>query len=324
MAGFRKSGVRRTRRQLLQSAPLLGAALVVGWRRPGLAQSQKLEQMRIFIGSNPSFGSIMIAEEKGFFANEGLPVQVTKFASGSTAIDAFRAGRGDMVCAGDLPSLRLWQQAGVGVCPEANYGELNVIVAKKSITKPADLQNKKLGTIIGSTSEYLARRYLAAGGVDYKRVEFINLTPAGMVTGLVRGDIDAFACFQPFGWRAIKADHDSHIVTVTAPYFREWLLVNTTPEYARSHDREIIAFLKALSRSAKWIPANLDEATQIIAKSLSMDDPETVKMMLQVIDWEVTSTQKLRADMEQLGDFFGVPVAWDKSFDSRFLAQLKT
>src|SRR5690606_29365986 len=148
---------------------------------------------------------------------------------------------------------------------------------------PADLVNKKLGTIIGSTSEYLARRYLAAGGVDYKKVEFINLTPAGMVTGLVRGDIDAFACFQPFGWRAIKADPGSHIVTVTAPYFREWLLVNTTPGYAKSHEREIVAFLKALDRSAKWIPANLDEATQIIAKSLNMDDKETVKMMLQVI-----------------------------------------
>src|SRR5579883_1762935 len=280
MTGIVANGPRVGRRQLLKWSGMAGVTLIAGQGCPALAQAQKLEQMKIFIGSNPSFGSIMIADEKGFFEGEGLPVQVTKFASGSTAIDAFRAGRGDLVCAGDLPSLRLWEKGGVALCPEANYGELNVLVAKKTITKPADLEGKKLGTIIGSTSEYLARRYLASGGVDYKRVQIINLTPAGMVTGLVRGDIDAFTCFQPFGWRAIKADPDARIVTATAPFFREWLLVNTTPEYAKAHNREIIAFLKALNKSANWIPEHLDEATQIIAKSLGMDDRDTVKMML--------------------------------------------
>ena len=101
-------------------------------------QGSKLGPTKVFIGSNPSFGGIMIADQKKFFDQEGLAVELTYFASGATAVDAFRAGRGDIVGAGDLPSLRLWQQNGVGLCPLANYGDLSVVVAKKSIAKPAD------------------------------------------------------------------------------------------------------------------------------------------------------------------------------------------
>jgi ABC-type nitrate/sulfonate/bicarbonate transport system substrate-binding protein len=285
-------------------------------------QARKLEPVKVFTGSNPSFGAVMVGVDKGLFQAEGLPVELTKFASGATAVDAFRAGRGDIVVAGDLPSLRLWQQGGMAICPEANYGDLNVVVAKKSIAKPADLRNKKLGTIIGSTSEYLAKSYLAAGGVDPKEVTFINLTPPGMVTGLVRGDIDAFACFQPFGWRAVDADAGSHILTTTAPYFQEWLIANTTPQYAKSHQAELVAFLRGLDKAGKWIRQNGEEATKLIAKNLGMDDTGTVTRLLQNIDWSIAYTPKFRADIEKLGKFFEVPIDWNKNFAPEFLAQL--
>jgi ABC-type nitrate/sulfonate/bicarbonate transport system substrate-binding protein len=315
-----QSAASRSRRDFMVAAASIGLASTLPTF--AVAQTTKLAQMRIFIGSNPSFGAIMIGEQKGFFDKEGLPVEVTYFASGATAVDAFRAGRGHVVGAGDLPSLRLWQQDGVGVCPIANYGDLSVVVAKKSISRPADLRNKKVGILLGATVEYFAKLYLASGGLDLKDIDVINLRPMEMVTGLVRGDIDAFVVFQPFGWMATKADPDAHIVTTATPYFREWLVVNTTPEYAKAHLAELNALVKALDRAGKWITNNMDEATQLIGKSLRMDDLATVRMMLQTIDWGIAYTKKFRADMERLGGFFGVPIDWQKNFDSAPLATL--
>jgi ABC-type nitrate/sulfonate/bicarbonate transport system substrate-binding protein len=310
------------RRNFLQSTGLAALALALGVSRDAAAQPQQLRQVRIFTGSNPSFGAVYVGVDKGFFQAEGLPVELTKFASGATAVDAFRAGRGDVVVAGDLPSLRLWQQGGVAICPEANYGDLNVIVAKKSIAKPADLRNKKLGTLMGSTSEYLAKSYLASGGVDHKEITFINLTPPGMVTGLLRGDIDAFACFQPFGWRAVDADASNHILTTTAPYFQEWLIANTTPQFAKSHPAELVALLRGLDKAGKWLQQNSDEATKMIAKNLGMDDTKTVSRMLQNIDWNIAYTGQFRSDIERLGKFFGLPIDWSKTFHPEPLARL--
>jgi ABC-type nitrate/sulfonate/bicarbonate transport system substrate-binding protein len=310
------------RRTFLKTASIGSVAVTLGSRQSVLAQTNRLEPMSIFIGTTPHFGNIVVGSEKGFFEKEGLQVQVTNFASGATAVDAFRAGQGHLVVAGDLPSLRLWKQGGIGLCPQANYGELSIIVAKKSINKPADLRNKKVGVLVGSTSEYFVKLYLASGGIDYKEIDAINLRPAEMVTGLVRGDIDAFVIWQPFGWRALEADSNAHIVTTGAPYFHEWEMVNTMPEYAKTHSSEIVAFLRGLDQAGKWIPANLNEAAQIVAKSLRMDDVGIAKRMLEKIDWNIAYTRKFRSDMDRVGAFVGIPIEWSKMFEARFLAQL--
>ena len=310
------------RRAFLKSASIGSVAVTLGTRRSAFAQGKKLQEMSIFIGTTPHFGNVIVGAEKGFFENEGLPVKVTNFASGSTAVDAFRAGQGHLVVAGDMPSLRLWKQGGIGLCAQANYGELSIIVAKKSINNPADLRGKKVGVLVGSTSEYFAKLYLASGGLDYKDIDVINLRPAEMVTGLVRGDIDAFVIWQPFGWRAVEADSNAHIVTTGAPYFHEWEMVNTMPEYAKTHPEEIVAFLRGLDRAGKWIPDNSNEAAQIVAKSLRMDDVGIAKRMLEKIDWNIAYTHKFRSDMDRIGNFVGIPVDWNKMFDAKFLAQL--
>jgi ABC-type nitrate/sulfonate/bicarbonate transport system substrate-binding protein len=310
------------RRGFLCGATSGGLGTIISGLRTARGQSKTLAPIKLFIGSNPAWGNLMVGTEKGFFEKEGVPVEITYFASGATAVDAFRAGRGHLVGAGDLPSLRLWQQGGLGICPQANYGDLSVVVAKKSVTRPADLRGKKIGVLTGSTVEYFAKLYLASGGVDYKEVEVVNLRPMEMVTGFVRGDIDAFVIFQPFGWRAIQADPNAHIVTTAEPFFREWLVVNATPEYARAHKQELVAFLKGLDQAGKWITANMDEATQIVAKSLRMDDVATVKMMLHSVNWNIAYTRKFRSDMGKVAEFFQVPIDWAKNFDTEFLAQL--
>lgn len=310
------------RRTLLKTAGMAGAAFATGSFQTAGAQGKKLEDMSIFIGTTPHFGNIIVGAEKGFYKKEGLSAQITNFASGATAIDAFRAGRGNLVVAGDLPSLRLWKQGGVGICPQSNYGELSIIVAKKSITKPADFKGKKVGVLIGSTSEYFTKLYLASGNVGYKDIDVINLRPAEMVTGLVRGDIDAFVIWQPFGWRAVDADPDAHILTAGAPFFHEWEMVNTTPEYAAEHGAEIAAFLRGLDAAGKWMVNNLDESAQIVGKSLRMDDTKIVKQMLEKIDWSIAYTKNFQSDMDKLSQFLGMGIDWKTMFDSKFLAQL--
>ena len=60
----------------------------------------------------------------------------------------------------------------------------------------------------------------------------------------------------------------------------------------------------------------------MIAKSLRMDDLATVKMMLQTIDWNIAYTRKFRSDMDNLAEFFNVPIDWKKNFNSAPFARL--
>ena len=311
----------QSRRQALHGIGAAALLLTGAAGRPAQAQA-KLEKMDVFIGTTPHFGNLIVGAGKGFFEKEGLPVTLTNFASGSVAADAFRAGRGSIVVTGDLPAIRLWQQGSIGICPQANYNELSIIVARSGIKGPADMNGRKVGVLVGSTSEFFAKLYLAKGGMQPTDVDMINLRPAEMVTGFVRGDIDAFVIWQPFGWRTLAAVKDAQILATAKGYFHEWEAVTTTKEYAASHEREILAFLRGLDAAGKWIPKNLDEAAKIVANQIRLDDIKLARDMLEKIDWNIAYTSKFRKDIDVVGDFINAKVNWDTMFDKRFLAKL--
>ena len=176
--------------------------------------------------------------------------------------------------------------------------------------------------MLGSTSEYFTKLYLASGNIDTKDIEIINLRPAEMVTGLVRGDIDAFVIWQPFGWKALQADKDAKILTTANSYFHEWEACSTNAKYIKDHPAEVVAFLRGLDAAGKWIPDNVDEASQIVSKSLRMDDVNLVKQMIEKIDWNISYTKKFRSDMDKLSQFVNINIDWKTMFDARHLAQL--
>jgi sulfonate transport system substrate-binding protein len=314
-------GINRARRNALKAAgavALLGAgALPLASRAQG-----KLQTMDIYIGTTPHFGNIIVGAEKGFYEKEGLPVKITNFASGSVAADAFRTGRGSIIVAGDLPTIRLWQQGFVGVAPQAHYNALSVIVARNNIKGAPDMKGKKVGVLVGSTSEFFAKLYLAKAGMKPTDIDMVNLRPAEMVTGLSRGDIDAFVIWQPFGWRAVSAVKDAHILTTGKGYFEEWEAITTTKDYAAQHAAELAAFLRGLDAAGKWIPNNLDEAAKIVAAQIRFDDVKVTRDMLSVIDWNLAYTPAFRRDMEVVSEFINVKIDWSTMFDQRHLAKL--
>lgn len=295
-------------------------ALVLAAPRRSRGQT-KLQKMSLFTGTI-HFGNVIVAQEKGFFEKEGLPVEITSFSTGTAASEAFQAGRGNTIASGDQPALRLWVRgAGIGLCPVASYGHISVVVARKGISTPSELRGKKVGVLLGSTSDYFARLYLASGKVDPKEVDLINLQAAEMVTGIVRGDIDAFIGFEPFGTRAVQASSDVYIVTTGERYFTEWLMTSVTPEYARTNGAELVAYVRGLHAASIWCNQNREETAQIVAKHFKIDIP-IVKQTIDPINWTVAYTPKFRADMERMSEFLKLKLDWDKMFDVRPLKKV--
>jgi ABC-type nitrate/sulfonate/bicarbonate transport system substrate-binding protein len=285
----------------------------------GPAAAQDLEKMTIFMGTTPQFSSVVVAQEKGFFKEYGLDTEITVFASGSVATEAFLAGGGSVVVSGDMPALRLWTKGLVGVSPQASYTDLSVVVGKKELAEASQFKGKKLGVLMGSTSEYFAGLFLESGGLTIEDVDVINLQPAEMVTGLAGGDIDGFVIWQPFGWRAVEAIPDAHVVTTAAPYFHEYQAITTTKEYADSHQAELTAFLKGLRDASEWTEKNQEEAAGLVANYLRMDKPELAKQMISVIDFTLVYDAEFRKDMDALANFAGLDLDWETMFDPRAL-----
>jgi len=155
-------------------------------------------------------------------------------------------------------------------------------------------------------------------------IQVINLRPAEMVTGLARGDIDAFTIWQPFGWRALAAVKDAQIIATAKGYFHEWEACTTSREYAKSRTAELVAFIRGMDAAGKWIAANLDEAATVVAGAIRMEDVKLARQMLERIDWNLAYTAKFRSDMDVVGNFMNMKIDWKTMFDPRFLAKVSS
>jgi len=84
-------------------AALAGAGLTLGVITAGTAQQRM--KLTVFIGPAPLYDSIQMADGQGYLREEGLDVTFELFPTGTTALQTFRAGQGDLVTHGDLPAV---------------------------------------------------------------------------------------------------------------------------------------------------------------------------------------------------------------------------
>jgi len=313
----------RSVRQYLTFAIVVATFAAVG----GLANAAD-PKIRIFSGTDEHWVPLQVAKAKGYFAAEGLDAEVTVFTTGAAATEAFRAGRGDFISAGDLPSTAMWKGgAVVGLAPMSSDTEIFGIVGKKDIGSPKDLRGRKVATALGSTGEFLLYRYLASGGVLPSEVNIVGLAPPEMVISLVRGDIDAFAWLAPFTTRAIDSGKDIKLVTNAKGLANNRIVLNVTRTFRDQNPELVLKVVKAVNRAIEFTNSNPDEATKIWAAAVQGDVSRSTAVV-KLIHYGMTLDDSFIADMNELAKFMvqkGAlkgPIDWSADFDTTALRKL--
>jgi len=301
----------------------LVAAIAV-WCAAAPARADSIK-VRIFTGTDEHWVPFQVAKQKGYFTDEGLDVDVTVFTTGATAVEAFRAGRGDFVSAGDLPSAAMWQSGNVvGLAPISSDTEIFGIVGRNEINSPADLRGRKVATRVGSTGEFLLDRYLASRGLAPADIKMVDLAPPDMVVALVHGDIDAFAWLAPFTTRAIATAPNTKLITSAKGLANNRIILSVTKSFAAQHPDLVRKVLHATQRAVDFVRANPEEATRIWAQALQGDVRQSLPVV-RLIRFDMTFDRPFVDDMNELAKFMvqkGAlkgPINWSSAFDTSFL-----
>ncbi|MCQ1059147.1 ABC transporter substrate-binding protein [Photobacterium sp. DNB23_23_1] len=142
---------------------------------------------------NPNHGPIILAKEKGWFAEQGLEVQIQEPADPSVPDKLVAAGRIDLAVsyqstlissiAADLPLVR---------SATLISGPLNslIVLDKSGIKSMADLKGKNIGVAIGGNEDATIGTMLRSEGVDMNSVKIINVGWA-LSSSLASGKVDA-------------------------------------------------------------------------------------------------------------------------------------
>jgi putative hydroxymethylpyrimidine transport system substrate-binding protein len=151
---------------------------------------------------NPDHAPLIIAAEKGYFADAGLEVEMIPPADPSAPPRLVAAGQGDIAISYQ-PNLYLQVAEKL---PLVRFGTivstpLNALVVldESPIRTMADLKGKTIGFSVGGFEDALLKMMLSEAGLDLSDVELVNINfalSASLITGKVDAVIGAFRNFE--------------------------------------------------------------------------------------------------------------------------------
>lgn len=243
------------------------ALLAILAATPGAAADKMTVLLDWFI--NPDHGPIIIAEENGYFAEQGLEVEVIAPADPSLPPRMVAAGQADLAVSYQ-PQLHLQIHEGL---PLIRVGTLvatplNCLLVLKDgpIATPADLKGKKIGFSVAGVEEAVLTAVLGKYGVSLDDVDLVNVN-FSLSPSLMSGQVDAvIGAFRNFELNQMDIEGRPgrcfYIEEEGVPTYDELIYV-ANPE--KMEAGKVARFLAATEKATQYIVNNPEKSWEIFA-----------------------------------------------------------
>ena len=168
---------------------LLALSLVIS------ATSAKSEELQLLLDwfVNPDHAALVIAQERGYFDDAGLEVELIAPADPSQPPRLLAAGQGDFAVSYQ-PQLHLFADKGLPLMRIATLvaTPLNslVVLRDSDIKSIADLRSKKVGYSVGGFETIFLGSMLGTAGLSMDDIELVNVN-FSLSPSLYAGNVDA-------------------------------------------------------------------------------------------------------------------------------------
>jgi putative hydroxymethylpyrimidine transport system substrate-binding protein len=220
---------------------------------------------------NPDHAPLIVAQEKGFFAAEGLNVKLVPPADPNDPPKLVAAGKADLAVSYQ-PQLHLQVENGlplrrVGTLVATPLNSL-VVLADGPIRTIADLRGKKIGFSVGGFEDALLTGMLRPHGLSLKDVTLVNvnfsLSPS-LISGQVDAVIGAFRNFELNQMDIVgRPGRAFYVEEEGVPAYDELILV---AHKDRLGDPRMRKFLDALERGVQFLLNHPKESWSLFVKN---------------------------------------------------------
>jgi NitT/TauT family transport system substrate-binding protein len=262
---------------------LLAASLIVfaGW--------EKVEAKSVtFAYNTPTLSGtlpIVVAQDFGFFAAEGLEVKTVFIRGGPIAVAALVGGDVDYTFVAGVGAVRaIVQNAPLriisGIQPYMDY----TLIGGRGINTVNDLKGKVVGvTGPGGVAEFASVEGLAKKGMvrdrDYKILYGVGNSPA-RANALESGKIQA----SPFSYLerlTLESKGFSILFDIgeVIPGFPFVVIVSSTQKIERDPE-DIVALLRAINKGLDFLKNNREKVADTVIKKNKFGDPATVRKVI--------------------------------------------
>jgi sulfonate transport system substrate-binding protein len=269
----------------------LAALAVAAW--PLLVSAQALEKSKVHIavGGKASlyYLPLTIAEQLGYFKDEGLNVEISDFAGGSQALRAVVGGSADVVSGAYEHTLNMQPKGQYLQCfvqqGRAPQIAIGLATARaKTYKSPRDLKGLKVGVSApGSSTHMIVNYFISRDGLKPSDISVVGVgLGATAIAALKSGQIDAVSNTDPVMTK-LERDGDVKIIADTRTLKgTERVLGGPMPagclyapvDFIKKNPHTVQALTNAIVRADKWIhAASAQDVLRTVPESYVLGDP---------------------------------------------------
>ena len=234
------------------------------------------EKVTIGVGSLVLSAPFMVAQEQGFFSDEGLEVTYKSYPFGKKALEAMFVREVDIATVAETPIVFnsfIRDDFVVFATFTYSYDDSKILGRKdRGVSMPADLKGKKIGITAKTSSHFFAYIYLNEHRIDPSSVKLVDFATKDLPDALKEGKVDAIAAFEPYAYMAMKALPDKVLRLPKSDLFKETFNLAAMKSYTKEHPETLKKVLKAVNRSITYIKQNKRESLAIITKWTGMEE----------------------------------------------------
>lgn len=286
-----------------------------------LACTEAAEQQKIRIGINPwpGYEFIYLADQKGFFDQQGLDIEVLELSSLADVTRVLEQGRLDAMAStlSEAVEVAVHTPMALEIALVTDFSNgSDVMLAHQSIDSVADLKGKKVGVELGLLGSYILQLALNKYGLSNQDVEIVNVEQLVAKKKLFAGEVDAVITYPPFStmilrdrsYQQIFSTRETPEKVIDIIAFRKGVLVD--PQQWQQK------FFKAWQQALDYSHQNPQDAYSIMAEreGISVDEFAVVLEGAALIDsyqqHSILNSEKLQVVMHAVCDVM-------KEYDAR-------
>jgi len=295
---------------------VLTVLVALGSAVDALAQKPELTEVDAWLVRDPQMSAqFAVADQLGYFKQEGLKVNIRWYIAGTDLPSMWGAGNVNLgtATATMVVPIAASGQAIYNVAPQSDIGGVQqVVLGKKGqeiVKSPKDFEKLKVGMPKGASVTMAIQNFAKANGVDFTKIQFVNLAPPDAITALAKGDIDAMAAWAPWTFRAVKeaggkvyfTGSKSSIPGKEGPV--DWLQVHAgviaSGKMLKENPNTLKAIVRATRKATETINRDREAAVEIVAREMKIDKD----LAREIMAYNVYTMEMNANIVKGMGDF---------------------
>ncbi|MFC9934732.1 ABC transporter substrate-binding protein [Glutamicibacter sp. NPDC127525] len=283
-----------------------------------------LEQITVGVIPIVDTAPIWLGDAKGFFADEGLDLEIETATGGSAIVPGIQSGSYDFAFS-NLISVMVANDKGLDMKFVANgisttgdgTSDVGSVLVKgdSKISSPKDLAGKKVSVNnLSNIGDTTIKSIVEEDGGDPGSIEFVEVPFPDAPAALENGIVDAAWILEPFQSSALDAG--AKMLSANFAEFDPELDVAgyfTSAQYAQENPEVAQKFTRAMNKSLDYAQQNPDEVRDIVGTYTKISEEVRAEMVLPRFrtDFNREAVQKL-GDAAQSYGTLSKPVDLEK------------